>query len=202
MHTPVLLFPRLVAPTTSNSSSVVLTISPRQHHVRPVDQSATSQPSPGAAATVDGPDVVTVPRTRNEGSVNRNTSDPRRAAGVYGHVNRQPPVSITTVMPVCQMRTIAGIGGENEMANPTPLTANIVALLSDARYRARVLYMAHNDVDEQVAPILQLLDLALVDAQELDEERLEAIYKLNTGKGPTDWHARKRRERRTVDSIA
>lgn len=87
------------------------------------------------------------------------------------------------------------------MAYRTPLTSNVVALLSDAKYRARVLFMADGHLCEDTeAPVLRLMREALDEAQAADDARIEAIYALNFGleEAPSAWHARKRGERQQL----
>lgn len=93
------------------------------------------------------------------------------------------------------------------MSNHTPRTSNVVALLSEAMYRTRVLFMANGYVDpETEEPVLRLIGSALYEAQVADDARVEAIYVLNNGldEPPSAWHARKRRERELTrnDDIA
>lgn len=89
------------------------------------------------------------------------------------------------------------------MANKTALAANVVALLSDAVMRLRIVFMQDGRIcPDTEAPVLRLVTDALNEAQEADNARIEAIYALNHGlkRPPTEWHARKRREQsRTAD---
>lgn len=90
---------------------------------------------------------------------------------------------------------------EMTMPNRTPITSNVVALLSDAKYRARVLFMTDGHLCEETeAPVLKLMGEALDEAQAADDARIEAIYALNFGleEPPSLWHARKRRERQQL----
>ncbi len=83
------------------------------------------------------------------------------------------------------------------MAYKTPRSSNVVALLSDAKRRARVLFLADGSIcPEREEPVLSLLGDALYEAQEADNARIEAIYALNFGleEPPTYTHARRRRE--------
>lgn len=81
------------------------------------------------------------------------------------------------------------------MAYPSPDTARVVALISDAHRRARVAFLADNDqIDAHEQPVLDALDEASYWAQEADDGRKAALALLNVNE-ITAWHRRQWRER-------
>lgn len=184
MHTPILPFPL----PGSHPRAKVGSDSPES---LPPMSRQTAPDLTTVRSVADGSSVATTPlhiahiRVLNERTAIETTSP-----------GGGPPPPNHTVAPIVALRSFARQKGA-DMPYKTPRTSNVVALISDARYRARVAFMADGHLCEETeVPVLAALRDALYEAQEADNQRIEAVYVLNFGaeEAPSYTHARRRRE--------
>lgn len=82
------------------------------------------------------------------------------------------------------------------MANKTPLTARLSMSLMTVQMIVRREFQSDGRITDGERDALTHLAQATLDAEAVDNARIEAIYALNFGleEPPSAWHARKRRE--------